>query len=106
MPAAVISNNARKFRVTIDRTPSAFPKGNARSSYLGVVVRKDTKPPFAGRTYRVDPYEIVGGLYFDAPKTRTAKPATAKKSSGPKRAGRTDPGPGTRTSLRSIRAKG
>jgi hypothetical protein len=116
--AAVISNSARKFRASVDRTPSGFPKGNANSSYRGKIVAKDQTRAFpfvvfgVEYPYKPEPVENVGGIWFDVrplsyrgvAKTPGAPKAT--KAPAKKRTVRTDPGPGRRPSLSSIRAKG
>jgi len=117
MQTAVISNNARKYRASVDRTPSGFPKGNANSSYRGRIVAKDETMAFPRVVfgnelpYEVAPVENVGGVWFDvlgssySGKKKTpaaAKPAKVRKP----RTTRKDPGAGTCPSLSSIRKKG
>lgn len=102
-----VSNNNRKYRATIDRTPSGYPRGNAHSSFRGQIAQRDTKPAFHGQAYRVDPFEDVAGVWFDAPKRKAPRAVkeTAAKPAKP-RTRRQDPGAGTRPSLSKIRSKG
>jgi hypothetical protein len=111
-----ISNARRKFRASRGDGVALPKKGNVNSTYAGQINARDTKPAFPQiifgqmKAYSVDPYEIVNGVYFDVPRGVSGGPGSrvAPKSpaKSPAKRRRTDPGPGTRTSLRSIRSKG
>ena len=109
---AVVSNNARKFRASRPDGVSLPKKGNHFQTNTGNRLVKDTKASFPTvspttgevRPYKVDPYVIVNGIYFD---DLSAKRPAAKRTAKPKapkatKRRRQDPGPGTRPSLKKI----
>jgi hypothetical protein len=112
----VVSNKARKFRASVDRTPSAYPKGNAHNSNTARGGAKDTKAAFPQIAfgnelpYRVDPYNEVGGVFFPVSPpayrgkpVRIGEPKAEKTNKTTAKRRRQDPGPGTRPSLSKIR---
>jgi hypothetical protein len=109
---AVVSNNARKFRASRPDGVSLPKKGNHFQTNTGDRLHKDTKASFPTvspttgevRPYKVAPYIVIDGIFYDDMSKRPAAKRTAKKAA-PKVAKRRrqDPGPGTRPSLKNIR---
>lgn len=109
---AVVSNNARKFRASRPDGVSLPKKGNHFQTNTGDRLVKDTKASFPQvdpktgdvRPYKVAPYVVINGIFFDDLAKRPAAKRTAKpKAPKATKRRRQDPGPGTRPSLKNIR---
>ena len=110
---AVVSNNARKYRASRPDGISLPKRGNHFSTNTGDKFRRDTKAAFPQvdpktgdvRPYRVAPYVVIDGIFFDDLSQKRPPARKAAKKSEPKttKRRRQDPGPGTRPSLSRIR---